>query len=49
MNEKLLRDMKQQMKENPVTKHWLDTMVADGINEDTALDIMIAAWLSRRR
>ena len=50
MNEKqdLIEDMKEGIKENPKLKKYLDRMIADGIDEDNALDIMILAWQNRR-
>lgn len=50
MSEKqdLIEDMKKGIKENPKTKKYLDKMIADGIDEDTALNIMILAWQNRR-
>ena len=50
MNEKqdLIEDMKEGIKENPKLKKYLDRMIADGIDEDTALDIMILAWQNRK-
>ena len=50
MSEKqdLIEDMKKGIKENPTLKKYLDKMVADGIEEDTALNIMILAWQNRR-
>lgn len=40
----LIASMKKGIKENPTTKKYIDKMIADGIDEDTALDIMILAW-----
>ena len=42
MSEKqdLIEDMKKGIKENPTTKKYLDKMIADGIDEDTALNII---------
>ena len=50
MNEKqdLIEDMKEGIKENPKLKKYLDRMIADGIDEDNALDIMILAWQNRK-
>ena len=50
MNEKqdLIEDMKEGIKENPKLKKYLDRMIADGIDEDAALDIMILAWQNRK-
>lgn len=36
--------MKKGIKENPTTRKYLHEMIADGINEDVALNIMILAW-----
>ena len=36
--------MKKKIKEDPTLKKYLDKMIADGIDEDTALNIMILAW-----
>ena len=44
----LIASMKKGIKENPTTKNYLDQMIADGIDEDTALDIMILAWQNRK-
>ena len=44
----MLDSMKKGIKENPTTKKYLDKMIADGIDEDTALNIMILAWQNRR-
>ena len=51
MSEKqyIIESMKKGIKENPTLKKYLDKMIADGIDEDTALDIMILAWQNRRR
>lgn len=51
MNEKrcIIESMKKGIKENSATKKYLDKMVADGIDEDTALNIMILAWQSHKR
>ena len=50
MSEKrcIITSMKKGLKENPTTKKYLDKMVSDGIDEDTALNIMILAWQNRR-
>ena len=50
MSEKqdLIEDMKKGIKENPTTKKYLDKIIADGIDEDTALNIMLLAWQNRR-
>ena len=37
--------MKDRIKENPILKGYLDDIMAKGIDEDIALDIMIYAWL----
>ena len=37
------------IKENPTTKKYLDKMISDGIDEDTALNIMILAWQNHKR
>ena len=49
MSEKqnIIEDMKKGIKENTILKKYLDKMIADGIDEDTALDIMILAWQIR--
>ena len=46
MSEKqwFITSMKKGMKKNPTIKKYLDKMVSDGIDEDTALNIMILAW-----
>ena len=51
MSEKqdLIEDMKKGIKENPTTKKYLDKMIADGIDEDTALNIMLRAWQNHKR
>ena len=51
MSEKqcIIESMKEGIKENPTLKKYLDKMVSDGIDEDTALNIMILAWLNQRR
>lgn len=50
MNEKrcIITSMKKGIKENPTTKKYLDKIVSDGIDENTALNIMILAWQNRR-
>lgn len=40
----IIESMKKGIKENPTLKKYLDKMVSDGIDEDTALDIMILVW-----
>ena len=51
MSEKqcIIINMKKRIKENPATKKYLDKMVSDGIDEDTALNIMILAWQNHKR
>ena len=51
MSEKrcIIASMKKGIKENPTTKKYLDKMVSDGIDEDTALNIMILAWQNHKR
>lgn len=51
MSEKrcIITSMKKGIKENPTTKKYLNQMIADGIDEDTALNIMILAWLNHKR
>ena len=51
MSEKrcIIESMKKGIKENPTTKKYLDRMIADGIDEDTALNIMILAWQNHKR
>ena len=51
MSEKrgIITSMKKGIKENPTTKKYLDRMIADGIDEDTALNIMILAWQNHKR
>ena len=44
----MLDSMKKGIKENPTLKKYLDKMIADGIDEDTALNIMLLAWQNRR-
>ena len=50
MSEKqnIIEGMKKGIKENPTTKKYLDKMVSDGIEEDTALNIILLAWQNRR-
>ena len=45
----IIESMKKEMKENPTTKKHLDKMVDDGIDENTALNIMILAWQNHKR
>ena len=45
----IIESMKKGIKENPTTKKYLDKMVSDDIDEDTALNIMIYAWLNHNR
>ena len=45
----IITSMKKGIKENPTLKKYLDRMIADGIEEDTALNIMIHAWLNHKR
>ena len=45
----IITSMKKGIKENPTTKKYLEKMVSDGIEEDTALNIMILAWQNRRQ
>ena len=51
MSEKqwIIESMKKEIKKRPETKKYLDKMVSDGIDEDTALNIMILAWLNHKR
>ena len=50
MSEKqnIIESMKKGIKEHPTTKKYLDKMMAGGIDEDTALNIMLLAWQNRR-
>ena len=41
--------MKKGIKENPTLKKYLDKMIDEGIDEDTALDIMLLAWQNHKR
>ena len=43
--EKLFEKMKPKIKEHPVLKKHLDKMIADGLSEHEALNIMIDVWL----
>ena len=43
--EEILAKLKEIIPKDPRTKPYLDKIVADGIDEDTAVDIMIYAWL----
>ena len=45
----IIESMKKEIKENTETKKYLDKMVDDGIDEDTALNIMILAWQNHKR
>ena len=45
----IITSMKKGIKENPTTKKYLDKMIADGIDEDTTLNIMIHAWQNHKR
>ena len=45
----IIEAMKKGIKENPTLKKYLDKMIADGIDEDTALNIMILAWQNHKR
>ena len=46
----LLEDMKKKIKENPVTKKYLDKGINEyGLTEEEALDCMISAWLNGGR
>ena len=45
----IIASMKKGIKENPTLKKYLDKMVSDGIDEDTALNIMILAWQNHKR
>ena len=51
MSEKrcIIASMKKEIKKRPETKKYLDKMVSDGIDEDTALNIMILAWQNHKR
>lgn len=48
MNEQLIEDMKTGMKNHPYIKQRLDEMMADGLTEDEAMEIMFAAWITKR-
>ena len=49
----IIESMKKEIKERPETRKYLDKnldkMVSDGIDEDTALNIMILAWQNHKR
>lgn len=44
-NDRIIEDMKERIPEHPVLKQYLEDIMADGIDKETALDIMINAWL----
>ena len=46
-NEKILKEVKEKMKEHPVIKETLDKMIADGIDEDVALNLMLYTYFKR--
>ena len=45
----IIKGMKERIPLNPILKNELDKMVADGLSEDEALDVMILAWLNHER
>ena len=46
MKQVTIDDMKKCIKENPVTKKYLDIGIEEyGLTENESLDIMITAWL----
>ena len=45
--ENLFEKMKPKIKEHSVLKKHLDKMIADGLSEHEALNIMIDVWLHR--
>jgi hypothetical protein len=45
----IIKGMKEGIPLNPILKNELDKMVADGLSEDEALDVMILAWLNHER
>ena len=51
MSEKrcIIESMKKAIKQRPETKKYLDKMISEGIDEDTALNIMILAWQNHKR
>lgn len=46
-NDRIIEDMKERIPEHPVLKHYLEDIMEDGIDKETALDIMITAWIKR--
>lgn len=44
-DKKIINKMKERIPKDPRTKKYFDKLVADGVDEDTAVDIMIYAWL----
>lgn len=45
----IIKGMKEGIPLNPILKKELDKMVADGLSEEEALDVMILAWLNHER
>ena len=45
MINQIIETMKERIPKDPRTKKYFDKLVADGVDEDTAVDIMIYTWL----
>ena len=47
IDEQFIEDMKKGIKRNKETRRILNQLVAEGLSEDEALNLMIRAWLER--
>ena len=45
MIEDMITEMKEKMSNHPVLQRKMEKLMADGLSQDEALDIMIEAWL----
>ena len=43
----IVEDMKKSINQHPYLRNILEKMVADGLTEDEAVDIMIQVWLKK--
>lgn len=46
-SEEIITKMKERIPKDPQTKKYFDMIVAKGVDEDTALDILIYTWLTK--
>lgn len=48
MNEDIIIKMKEMMLDDPVIVKEMEKLIADGLSQDEALDVLIYAWASSK-